>query len=269
MQNHFKLRTTQAAGVSTLMSTLRTVEITPVDKCNRTCNFCPRSSEYYINKHSQLELSIVKKIAQDLEDIKFDGRVSFAGFGEPLLYKNLCEAISIIKHTVTNITWIEVVTSGDFLNSNFVKNLENAGCTNITVSMYDYDKSNSIIPLFDNSSIYLNLKHCYQGFNKVNRKDILQKKELNLLKECYIPFYKMLIDVDGKVLLCSHDWSRTTDFGDVKLKSIKDIWLGDKLTAYRRELRNKTRNIEPCKFCDVNGTLIGKESFDILSCSIL
>lgn len=268
MQNYHTLREIQSAGVIDLISTLRTVEINPIDVCNRSCNFCPRSESNYSNG-SFINLSLIEKIATDLSKISFNGRISFAGFGEPLLYKQLSIAINTIKNIVKTVTYIEIITNADYLTTKKIKDLESAGCTHITVSMYDCDISSKIAPLFYNSSIVLTFKHCYNSFDYINRPDIYsQKKALYIVRSCYIPFYKLFIDYNGQVLLCANDWGRTAVVGDIHVESIKEIWLGDKITEYRNMLVKQSRTCSPCKFCDVNGTLMGKESFDMLSCSI-
>lgn len=264
MSNFFELRKTQSQGAIDIVSTLRTVEINAVDVCNRSCHFCPQSSDQFQISKGRIALSLVKKIANDLEEINFDGRITFTGFGEPLLYKDIIEAISIFKTTVTNVKWIEIVTNGDYLTRDKVLELSQVGCTNITVSMYDCDMSSIFFPMVDGTNIDLTLKHSYQGFLQVNRNEMLaQKIFLTKSEPCYLPFYKMVIDKDGSVLLCSNDWSRKIDLGNVNDTKIIDLWLSDKMNEYRRNLKSGSRkNCDPCRFCDIDGTKYGKESVE-------
>jgi radical SAM protein with 4Fe4S-binding SPASM domain len=260
-----ELRKHQGEGATDIISTLRNVEISAIDICNRKCGFCPRSSDIYINKKEQASLLMIEKIAIELNSIKFNGRVSFVGFGEPLLYKNLTNAISIIKNLTPTVQWIEVITNGDYLTINKIKELEKAGCTNMIVSMYDDDISEKLIKLFENVNITLTLKDCYNGLSVVNRTDIMtQNKPLNIKRPCYLPFYKMIIDSNGDVIICSNDWGRLGVIGNVLKNSIQEIWLGDIIENYRKELQNGHRkNCEPCKYCDINGIAFGEESFQV------
>lgn len=258
------LRQIQSLSATDLVTTLRTVEINAIDICNRACSFCPRSDERYTNKKTTISLEIIQKIAKDLNDINFNGRISFVGFGEPLLYKKLPEAINIIKNTTKLVKWIEIVTNADYLNQKIVNELTDSGCTNITVSMYDTDITDKIVPLFVNSNIELTLKKCFEGFQQVNRTEILLKQlELSKEQTCYLPFYKMFIDVDGKVILCANDWGREGIIGDVTVETIKDIWLGNDIQSYREMLLNNTRLKQPCIYCNINGTKFGIESYTI------
>ena len=122
--------------------------------------------------------------------------------------------------------------------------------------------------MLDDLDITLSFKHCYPErfeLNLVNRTEILTKNSLlNLEKQCYIPFYKMFIDWTGDVLICNNDWGRHGIIGNVNNNTIKDIWLSNSMNHYRKELMiGNRKNCDPCKFCNVNGTVYGKSSFDL------
>jgi len=264
MSDFYILRQQQSQGATDLLSTLRTVEINAVDICNRSCKFCPQSQGYKPKK-GFFDIELIEKIANDLQAIEYNGRVSFTGFGEPLLYKNLYEAIEVLNKVIKNISWIEVVTNADYLNKQVAKNLYDSGCTNVTVSMYDEDISDTIAKYFLDTNINLNFKYQYKGFIVVNRNEIVAKEtDLDINRPCYLPFYKMMIDIDGQVLICANDWARSGIVGNVHRDTIKDIWLGESINFYRKQLaRGKRQNCMPCKFCDINGTLHGEESFKL------
>lgn len=255
------LRFIQSSGAKDLVSTLRTVEINAVDICNRSCDFCPQSKTYK-SKSGFLDLNLINKIANDLKSICFDGRISFTGFGEPLLYKHLIDAITILKNTINTINYIEIVTNGDYLDAEKVFKLEKAGCTNITVSMYDGDMSEKFITIFQKSKIKLTLKHSYNGFKIIDRNNItFYNRNLNINRPCYLPFYKMMIDIDGNVLVCANDWGRKGIVGNIKNESINDIWLNNVLSNYRKNLLKGDRSkCIPCQYCDIDGAIHGKDS---------
>lgn len=265
------LRTAQQAGVSNLLSTLKTVEINPVDICNRACSFCPRSdSDLYPNTKEKMSLDLVSKIAIDLKDINYNGRVSFVGFGEPLLYKSLVDAVRIVSSVVPLCKWIEINTNADFLSKELAEELSLAGCTNLTISMYDTDISNELTAKLKGINLELTFKHCYQKnfeINLVNRSDIILQKETgNYQGQCFLPFYKMFIDWNGDVLVCCNDWGRNGIIGNVTSNSIEEIWFSDRMNAYRLSLKNgKRSDNDPCKYCNIQGTKYGLESFNFLA----
>ena len=52
----------------------------------------------------------------ELKGVNFNGRISFSGFGEPLLTKNLYQYVQIIKKHLKDV-YIEITSNGDVLLS--------------------------------------------------------------------------------------------------------------------------------------------------------
>jgi radical SAM protein with 4Fe4S-binding SPASM domain len=266
-----QLRTQQQTEVTDLLSTLKTVEINPVDICNRSCSFCPRSdTELYPNTKGTISLELITKIAKDLKAINYSNRVSFVGFGEPLLYKSLVDAVGILSAELSLCRWIEVNTNADFLTKDLAEQLSKAGCTNITVSMYDSNITHQLLEKLKGVDIQLTFKHCYREnfeITLVNRSDIISQNEtVSVAGQCFLPFYKMFIDWNGDVLLCCNDWGRKGIIGNLNSASVEELWFSEKLNTHRRALRDGKRiNQNPCKYCDIQGTRYGQESFDLLT----
>ena len=265
--NLHKLRTEQASGALDELSSLRSVQINPVDICNRFCEFCPRSNpDIYTNKNWVIAESTTQKIADDLKEINFNGRVGFVGFGEPLLHKKLTRQIEIIAQT--NAQWIDINTNGDYLTADKIKSFADAGCTHIMVSMYDKDITDQLMKMKGDTNIEIIPRHCYpERFELMlvdRTNNILGKKLENVSKPCYLPFYKMFIDWNGDALVCSEDWARKGILGNVNKSSIKDVWLGEQAMSYRNNLAKGLRSEKsPCNTCNINGSVYGEESFRI------
>ena len=204
------------------------VEISINGACNRRCFFCPRvDEEGYPNILESLDMKLFDELINDLESINYEGRIAFSGFCEPLLSKNLDQYILRIKKKLSK-TEIEVVSNGDPILAKNGKerliNLFKAGLDTIKISLYDGPHQ---IELFDNIKRDLELsanqyivRKRYLGPDKSfgitisNRAGSVSLKndafELKALEEplkqpCYYPFYKVLIDHNGDVLMCSND----------------------------------------------------------------
>jgi MoaA/NifB/PqqE/SkfB family radical SAM enzyme len=264
------LRNSQIQPVTDLMSTLQSIEINPSEMCNRTCSFCPRSdSKIYKNQKTFISTETCKIIAEQLNAINFSGRVGFVGFGEPLLHPQLSECVSILSKTPAK--WIEVNTNGDFLTKNLAKSLVDAGCTHLTISMYDEDRTEYFNSMLDGIGINIVYRHQYNAdhnynLNIVNRIDITKgKTPLSISRSCYLPFYKLFIDWNGDFLLCQQDWARYTgNQYNISTTSLKDFWL-NRINKYRTPLISNDRSVySPCNHCDINGTTRGKSSFDLI-----
>lgn len=267
-----QLRLTQSQGAVDILSTLRTVEINPIEICNRSCSFCPRSDNtIYPNRKFKIEKNVIEKIANDLKSFNYSGRIGFVGFGEPMLLKELNEYITIIKTVVDTAQWIEVNTNGDYLTRETARDLVKAGCTHITVSMYDKDDSIRFEEIVRDLPVKLTLRHQYDStlsynINIVNRIDLSKKDSqiLNIDKTCFLPFYKLFIDYNGDVLVCNNDWGRNSNLGNVLNQSVSDIWLSKQYNEYRKKLMIGHRyNCSPCNRCNIKGNTYGDQSVEI------
>lgn len=249
-------------------SMLKSIQINSTELCNRKCVFCPRSDpKTYPNSNKHISLDTIEKLCNDLNDINFNNRIGFAGFGEPLLHKDIFSCIGKVKEIIPNIKFLEIVTNGDKLNKTTIKKLYESGCNVICVSMYDKDKTEYFESLRGNIPIQMVYSHNYNkddnyNINIVNRLEIIKKQGSGNNNPCYIPFYKAFIDWNGDILLCENDWSKSVNFGNIQKTKFKDIWYGDDLNLYRKILIKK-RGKYPCSNCNACGTLRGIESVEI------
>lgn len=51
---------------------------------------------------------------------------------------------------------------------------------------------------------------------------------------CPYPFYLMAVNANGTVSVCANDWSHQTIIGDTRESSLKEIWEGERLYAFRK-----------------------------------
>lgn len=180
---------------------------------------------------------------------------------------------------------IEIVSNGDPLirknGKDRLQELFTSGLTNIRISLYDGPEQR---PYFENLKKVLNLSDEQYIFRdrflkpdksygmtisnragSVNLKnEVFELKPLfqPLKQPCYYPFYKVLIDYDGALLMCSNDWKKEKVMGNIKNNSIVDIWRNEIFNNTRKKLSNCDRSEAPCNVCDVEGTMNGKTAFD-------
>ena len=269
------LRDEQDTGVTDLKSTLRSVEINPVELCNRACSFCPRSDpELYSNNNNRISAVTCHNIARGLNDIDYTGRIGFVGFGEPLMHKDLSNCVNIMKQGVPGAQWIEVNTNGDLLTRKKATQLAQSGCNVLCVSMYDTDISDKVHDICTGLDMQVICRHHYDQndykLKIVDRKNIINSlKAYDYNKSCNIPFYHMLIDWNGDVLLCNNDWSKSVVFGNVNDEHIIDIWLNEKFMKHREKLLNGRCGLSPCSKCNVNGSMYGDDSVRVMKESIM
>jgi radical SAM protein with 4Fe4S-binding SPASM domain len=262
------------------------IEFNLVGLCNRRCDFCPWSNPEWRSDHVpkggsnndvlHLPIEVYEGIMKDLNKVGFKGGIIYSAFSEPFLYNHLEEVIKISKKQCPE-SRIEVVTNGDFLTIDKINTLFKAGLTRMDVSIYDGpDKVKHFQDLRIESGLNKEQFHIRErwyapeehfGIGAISNRagaNIMPEINVNkittaLERKCFYPFYQLIVDYDGGVLLCNHDWDKRLSMGNVKETSIIDIWNSKKYKEVRGNLANADRNHSPCDRCDANGMMMGEE----------
>ena len=251
------------------------VEISNSGTCNRVCSFCPRSDPNYPDLKEFISSELHEKIFKQLSEVDYQGVISYSGFNEPLLNKNIYRDIRQARDYLPKAK-IEIVTNGDVLNISRLKKLFDHGLTTILISVYDgpedyakFEKmckdANLHYSQYMVRKRYLSEDNDF-GITINNRSGNLASAEHKILplqeplkKKCTYPSYTFFIDYNGDVLMCSHDWGKRMILGNMKNQNFLDIWTSKKSNFVRKKLNAAERNFSPSTVFDVEGTLIGKE----------
>lgn len=107
------------------------IELT--NRCNLKCSYCPRSIG--LRKiGNDIPLREFKDIVKELQQLSQLESVTPTGFGEPLLYKELEEAIKFVKMNYP-YTGIDITTNGILLTKERAISLLNTGLDQIVISI--------------------------------------------------------------------------------------------------------------------------------------
>ena len=252
------------------------IEISESGTCNRKCSFCPRSAPEFIDKKEFISNELHAKMCEELKSLNYKGTIRYSGFVEPLLDKNIYNLIDMARKKLPDCN-IEMVTNGDVLNANRLKELFSKGLSKILISAYDGKKeANDLENLCKDSNLttqqYI-VRHRYLsesedfGITLSNRSGTMENAEYKiksltepLKKPCYIPAYTFFLDYQGDVLICPHDWGKKITLGNLNTKKLIDIWFSSKAMTIRNKLVNSNREFSPCNLCDVEGTFMGKKN---------
>jgi len=172
---------------------------------------------------------------------------------------------------------LDTNTSGDRLSKEVIDELYNSGMDMLYVNLYDGpDQINHFTQLFENinkdkyifrphwkneDSTYNLILNNRGGTIKSTVTGIIQS---SLKQQCYFPFSRAMVDYNGDLILCPNDWSRNYIVGSLLETHIKDLWISERMKDIRLKLAHYDRSISPCNMCNTNGTLTGKQSYDIL-----
>jgi radical SAM protein with 4Fe4S-binding SPASM domain len=255
------------------ISALQAIEINVTELCNRTCEFCPRAHGYP-NQNINLCVESARSLAKNICESLFTGRISFSGFGEAILNKDVPEILKLFRSYLPSSP-IETNSNGDRLTIESIQSLFAAGLSNNYVNMYDGPEQEAYFKdlFWKAGETRYTLRPHWQGAEEswglklTNRAGSIPTKLVQILpmkRQCYYPFYKMFIDHNGDVLACCNDWKRAKKLGNAFKQSIKEIWTGEALEDLREKLANADRSEEPCKSCDADGLAYGAQSYLML-----
>jgi radical SAM protein with 4Fe4S-binding SPASM domain len=245
------------------------IDINPTELCNRKCVFCPRvSEEDYPNQQLHMDLTLAKRIADELKQLRYLGVVVFSGFGEPMMHPQFTKLVAIFK----DVCRTEVVTNGDFLKEKKIKELRDAGLDYFVVSMYDGpEQREKFTSLFNSCGVseehYILRDRWHteeDSFglkltNRAGKVTVGDQAPINIQHPCYYTAYSLTLDWNGDVLLCMQDWNHKIKFGNIQNQSLLDIWNSRYYNQFRKKLLNGSRACSPCSGCNTDGTLHGHE----------
>lgn len=247
------------------------LDINPTELCNRKCEFCPRvDPALYPNQNLNISVELCRKIAAELRTYNYTGSVVFSGYGEPLLHPKIVDIAACFGKDIHT----EIVTNGDRLTKELIKDLVGVGVDKFVISLYDGPQQ---IEHFKNmykeagvSENYYFLRDRWYscdedyGVKLTNRAGVVLKGNqaaVDINRPCYYPHYSMMIDWNGDVLLCVQDWNKKVTMGNVHAQSLFETWTSVNFQRYRESLGTGNRRLLSCEKCNANGMLHGYKHF--------
>lgn len=262
------------------LDSILTVEVNTTELCNRTCVFCPRHDpKVFPNRNLHLTVKGACTIATELGRNNFSGKISFSGFGENLLNPNFQTIVREFRTHLPNAT-LECNTNGDKLTVEYARELINNGLDLLYINLYDgieqmtpFEDMMNLAGLnetqykfrmhwgdFDTHGLILNNRSGTVDWVGIEESSITSLKG----KPCHYPFYKMFVDWNGDVLFCSNDWGREHVVGNLLQSTLHEVWFSKPMNKIRKRLMRGDRSHSPCNKCSVDGSLFGKQSFEIV-----
>ena len=243
------------------------IELNVIDACNRSCSFCPKSdSDIAPNTYQKMTMKLIDKLFEDLKTINFDGAFCLSGYGEPTLHNDLHPII----YKLSILGAVELITNGDTLSPQKIKNFYESNLSKLIVSMYDGEHQTEKFKKMEEESgvpkNFLVLRNTWykdeDNFgllltNRAGTNNAGQQPKVNLNKKCFYPAYTSVIEWNGDIFLCCHDWQRRVSMGNVMQTNFFDIWNGPAYRKYRRDLLSGQRKNKPCSDCNADGTVHG------------
>jgi MoaA/NifB/PqqE/SkfB family radical SAM enzyme len=272
-------RAARARAAAPALPGLTQVEINPTELCNRQCGFCPRADpRVYPNRKLHMALETAERLAGQLARAQYPGDIHVTGFGEPLLHPDIAGIVAALRGQLPKAL-IELTTNGDRLDAELAAALASAGLDLLNVDCYDgpeqLPERRALLTDLGPTRVRFRehwsapsepLEAQIRRFGFTNRAGAVPSAEPSSApreRPCHYPFYKLMIDWDGGVLLCCNDWLRQAEgLGNLRDADVVELWRGARLQEIRRRLAAGDRSGAACRVCDVDGMRVGRESFE-------
>lgn len=224
--------------------------------CNRFCKHCPNSKfdRGRLENEKLMEEELFKKIIDELAGLKWSGRISPHWYGEPLLDKRIVDLMRYAREMLP-VARLLIFSNGDYLTVDLYNKLVDAGINKFFITQHGRNMSPVMKELFayleenPRRRIPLYYQIIDQTSSLENRGGLIEPKVVEYNPRCGFPDNPLVIDFDGNVVLCCNDYLGSVKFGNLREKTLIEIWNSNRYTHIREQLRKKTYTLSTCKRC--------------------
>lgn len=223
--------------------------------CNRKCPWCPNHSNHRGVEY--LDDEVFYKVVDELREMKFEGKITFNLFNEPLLDRRILVFIEYIRKNIPSC-FIYLNTNGDMLKRDLWLDLRKRGLDFANISQYDGKINENIQKILAELTTEEKKRFHVRLFpSQINRLSDWaglvpsgRNVKKPLAKSCERPFYQLCVDYKGRVVLCCHDYFSLITIGDAGREPIADLWDHEVFRYYRTKLLEGDRaSLELCRSC--------------------
>ncbi len=261
---------------------LSVIELCITELCTRKCSFCPRHNpDVYPNQKLFMSIDTMRNIGIKCKESNYECDFHISGFGESLTNKNFYKLVTELRSHLPD-NRIALTSNGDLLTVDVIKQIYDSGVTYMIISCYDgpehktkFEKmfTENGIEDYEIRELWFNPDETTEDLmnrnNFNNRSGAVDfehlQGEVYVERPCNLPFYKLVLDWDGSALLCCNDWFRRhKGFGNINNNTLEEIWFGSEFTNVREMLSKGDRSGSACKYCNIEGTMVGEASVNLL-----
>ncbi len=232
----------------------KAVELEVNGACNRACGYCPNS--FAKRPKGDMDEALFRKIIDELAEIDFDGRVSYHFYGEPMLDQRLPDFVEYTRKHVPR-SYTEIYSNGDYLNVENFRYYVERGLDKFLITQHDSIMTPALQEIMDTISEdekeHITIRFA-KDRNLINRSGLITNLQIinePLKSACDWPLNIMVITMTGNVVLCCNDYFETEVIGNVREKSLREVWTDPRYVNFRAALSRGDRTVSKlCKDCD-------------------
>ncbi len=232
------------------------IHIETQNLCTRKCWYCKFGQKRRDPSITRLPDALIEKIADNLKDLDYRGRISPFGINEPLMDPRMLDIIRLFRAKCPR-AFISIYSNGDLLTPELYQSLMVAGLDGIGLSVYD-EAAWQRLQAYGNYPKVRLFDYRYRPEDQVeNRGGEIKRASFpfRLKLPCLRPFKNLAIRSTGEVVLCCSDMYTDVVMGQVAAQRLEEIWDSENFRRYRTRLASTGRvGLPLCQTCSHNGT---------------
>ena len=287
--DHFRFDLPHDDAIRLFKEHVELIEFETTSYCNRTCSFCPNSFIDRLSEKLTMPESTWRAILDGLNEVEYKGNVVWSRYSEPLSERRIIERIREVRQVAPQ-TRICINSNGDYLDADYLRELEEAGLDRLWIDVYfpddetyDYEAARkyhdkflkrikrSATPLpsepelaYKIASPDMEVVAHVRNVAALKTMDLSDRGGLIQIARqtvrdapCYAPYKHLVIDWDGSVVICCQLRSDSPAHGSGVIGKIakEDLSLVDayrRLAGWRKALRQYGPKTGPCATCNVS-----------------
>ena len=195
--------------------------------CNRSCPTCLRQSYPTQRPMTFLPNELIDKVLSEAVDMGFSGPVGLVWFNEPLIDPRLDEIATRVK---ARGFYVYIDTNGDFITRSIPYH---DFLDEMVIALYDKDsfdvKKEQIETLLKVPKLSFHMDHIVTHYSPWTDRLLKQIEEF-AQNPCYDMQRRMIVSATGEMALCCEDIGLEFDLGNVRDKTLSELWFSPKHT---------------------------------------
>lgn len=235
------------------------ISIETINRCNSNCAFCPVNKTADPRPFQKMDEQLFKKIIQELADVNYNGYLNLYVNNEPLADKRIEEWYRFAKEQLPNAKTL-MYTNGTLLNLERFKKLapyvDKMIINNYSDKLVLHENINTLYEFvknddrYRNSDITIQIRYIKEILSNRAGDAPNKKRRKNNHWECIMPYTDLTIFPNGVVGLCCSDALEKTNYGNISVSNIFDIWSSEQYRELRKMIGNDRSKYSFCLGCD-------------------
>jgi hypothetical protein len=288
-EEHFRLDLPHSNAMRLFQKHVELIEVETTSYCNRTCSFCPNSFIDRLSEKFTMPEETWQAILDGLREVKYNGTFVWSRYAEALSERRVVERIREVRDAAPDCH-IGMNSNGDFLDADYLGELEDAGLNRLWIDLYIPDEEvydldvaekyhDKFIKRIDRRyTVTATMPELSSTIESRRMKITAHARNVAVMKAmdlsdrgglvqiaretvrdapCYAPFKHLVVDWNGSIVICCQlrSDSPTHQKGVVGRIGFHGVGLIDgyvRLAEWRASLRTYGRKKGPCATCNVS-----------------